>query len=70
MVVIADHLDFQDLLLFRRSSRAFNFASTRKRVLRKFMKITDIWGDLNNPEVTLSRVQSDKKILKNFDEFF
>lgn len=34
------------------------------------MKFTDIWGELNNTEVTLARVQSEQKILKDFDEFF
>jgi len=56
LVVIADVLDFETLLVFRSCSRAFNFAATRKRVLRKFMKIVDIWGELNNTEVTLTKV--------------
>jgi uncharacterized protein VirK/YbjX len=34
------------------------------------MKFTDVWGKLADTEVTLTRVQSEKKILKNFDEFF
>ena len=54
--MIADVLEFETLLVFRSCSRAFNFAATRKRVLRKFMKIVDIWGELNNTEVTLTKV--------------
>jgi hypothetical protein len=70
LVAIADFQEFDELLRFRLCSRAFNFAATRKRVLKKYMKFTDIWGELNNTEVTLARVQSEQKILKDFDEFF
>ena len=56
LVGIANMLDFKELLIFRSCSKSFNFAATRKRVLRKFMKIVDLWGELNNTEVTLTRV--------------